>query len=70
MIPKFLRPEVVPYASVEIVRMPPVLTQWWVKLRYKASGFETTYVEKSDVNRRILISVVRPYADVVATGER
>jgi len=28
MIPSFLRPEVVPYASIEIVRVPPVICAW------------------------------------------
>lgn len=68
MIPRFLRPEVVPYASVEIVREP--LTEWWVRLKFHASGHEETYVEKSALNRGLLIIATQHHADVVAQGER
>lgn len=69
MIPRFLRPEVVPYASIEIVRVPAP-TAWWVRLRFKATGHEETYVEKSALNRGLLIIATQTTADVMAQGER
>lgn len=42
---------------------------WWVTLRYKSTGHEVTYHEKSALNRATLIIVTQQYADVVAQGE-
>jgi hypothetical protein len=69
MIPHFLRPERVPYASVEVVPARP-LSEWWVRLKFKQSGYEDTYVQKSALNRGLLIITTAPYADVVSQGER
>lgn len=69
MIPNFLRPERVPYASIEIVDIPAP-TQWWVRLRFKATGYEDTYIEKSALNRGLLIIATKDTADVVDQGER
>lgn len=70
MIPRFLRPEVFPYASVEVIPAPSSPTAWWVRLRFKKTGAEVTYTEKSALNRGLLITVTRLYADVIDQGER
>lgn len=67
MIPRFLRPERVPYARVEIIKAP---TQFFVTLRYHTTGHEQTYVETSALNRALLIVATQYSADVVAQGER
>jgi len=41
---------------------------YWIRLRY-ANGFETTYYERTEHNRRILISIVQGLAEVVDQGE-
>ena len=54
---------------VDTVPVPPSGKRFWVRLRYVASGYETTYFEKSEVNCRILIAVTSRYADVVSFGQ-
>jgi len=41
---------------------------FWVTIRY-GNGFETTYYEKSEHHRRILIGFVQGLAEVVDQGE-
>lgn len=42
---------------------------FFVTLKFKATGHEATYHEKSAFNRATLILVTQQYADVVAQGE-
>lgn len=43
---------------------------FWVTLRYKHTGYEMTYEEKTAANRALLIILTTNYADVVDQGER
>jgi hypothetical protein len=66
MIPRFLRPEVVPDASVET--MPPAL-DYWVTLKFHASGLEQTHHFGSALSRALLIIAMTAHADVLDQGD-
>ena len=66
MIPRFLRPEVVPYASVEILPAP---TDYWVTLKFHATCVEQTHHFDNARSRGLLIILTASHADVLAQGE-
>ena len=68
MIPRFLAPERVPYASVEIVPPPP--TDYWVTLQFHATGVAQTHRFDNARSRALLIILTASHADVLAQGER
>ena len=67
MIPRWLAPEVVPYASVEIIPPPP--PEYWVTLRFH-TGAEQTHRFDNARSRALLIILTTDHADVIAQGER
>jgi len=56
--------------TLDTIPREPTPIFYWVTLRYYANGYEITHYERTEHNRRILISLVdRRFAEVVDQGE-
>lgn len=54
---------------VDPVPCQPTAQTFWVRLRYKATGHEATFPEKTAANRALLIVLTAAYCDVVDQWE-
>jgi hypothetical protein len=68
MIPRVLRPERVPYASVAIVPAPGAAPVYWVRLQLHATGAIVLHHADSVLARACYIVATAAYADVLAQG--
>jgi len=58
-----------PAPPLDPVPSKPSSKSFWVRLRYKATGHEATFPEKTAENRALLIILTAAYCDVVDQWE-